>query len=484
MIQQTIKRERVTGKIVQLPDASQQHKDRIDIWNHAAERAVISAVLQVPEVYASVSEILQPGDFHETYYGYVWHSFDRITGRGDPIDMITVADDLDVIKFPSPEGYDGNTALWLAQVASTADRAESAEAYARMVRDSATRMRMIIATDAIKRVAGDRSKYYTIEAAVDEANRLLFAATDQQIKMTDTSMAAAVQGFMDAAEMVRGGGVVRGVGYGYPNIDALLRVSVPGEVSVIAGAPKMGKTTFCLCAARNLALEGKRIAIFTLEQQAQELVSSFTAMETGIAKRAFKGFDLTPKQWLLFNEAMGRIGNWGIHMIDEFPALTPIQLRRRLRTMIQHQRIPLDLVIIDGLWLMQYIDDNGKSLSRTEDRPAAVGYILRDLINVARDFNIPIWITHQYNGDANKRNDKRPRLSDLAESSGAQRNAQVIMGLYRDAYYGITGGTGLTEVHVLADRNGSDAQGQYAEFQYTPERNLFTPFGRVNVSLP
>lgn len=468
------KRERVSGNIVQFTPDSEQILNGMAITNHAAEQAVISAVLRDSSVYASVSEILQPSDFHLLRHGYVWHAFDRLAARGEPIDTITVVDELDAMNYQPVS--DQPLAWWVANLVATADRADSADAYARMVRDAATRLRMVSAAEAIKKVALNREKWFEIDAAIDEANRVLFAATDQQLKTEDTSMLAIVGGLMQTADDVRNGKVARGISYGYPNLDALLKVSVPGEVTIIAGASGMGKTTFCLGAARSLARQSKSIAVFTLEMSKQEITTSFVAMETGIAKRAFKDYDLTKQQWEQFTRAMGIIGNWNIHVIDEFPSLTPIQLRRRLRMMLQHQRIPLDLVIVDGLWLMEYADENGKTFSRSDDRPRAVGLILRDVIQIARAFNLPIWITHQYNDDAKKRNDKRPMMSDLAESSGVRRNSQVIVGLYRDSYYGITDGSGLTEAHILKDRNGSSAVGQHADFDFTGDRNLFTPF--------
>ena len=101
--------------------------------------------------------------------------------------------------------------------------------------------------------------------------------------------------------------------------------------------------------------------------------------------------------------------------------------------------------------------------------------ITRDLIQIGRDFNVPIYLTHQYNGDAYQRKDKRPQMHDLAESAGVRRNAQVILGLYRDSYYGEGDGSTNTEVHVLKDRNGSGAQGQKTEFMFDMARNLFLP---------
>lgn len=450
-----------------------------EIVNLDVEQAVIGAVLRDPSAYASVSEVLQPSDFHLLRHGYVWHAFDRITARGEQIDLITVADELDTLKYTPDTGM--GIPWWLAQLAGAADRVESVEAYARLVRDSATRLRMLAAADDIKRVAMDRQKYSSIDSAIDEANRVLFEATDQQIKRDDTSMSAVIGAYMDQVERARNGELVRGISYGYANIDDLLKAAVPGEITVIAGGEGMGKTTFCLGGVRQLAKRGANVVVFTLEMMQQEIAQIFVSMETGIAKRALKVYDLTDTQFSEFVRASGIVGGWKVHVIDEFPALTTLQARRRLRTLMQAQGVDVDLVVIDGLWLMEYVDQDGKL---EQERPKAVGNILRDLVQIGRDFNVPIWITHQYNGNAWTRQNKRPVMHDLAESAGVRRNAQVIIGLYRDSYYGIEDGNDLTEAHVLKDRNGSGAQGQSVDFKFDPTHNLFLPLMRGNDGRP
>ena len=467
------KRKRVSGQIIKLPVASDQLVHFKDIVNDDAEKAVLGAVLRDPAVYATVSEVLQPGDFHLLRHGYVWHAYDRITARGEQIDMITVADELDSLNYKPDTGE--QVSWWLAQLASTADRVESAETYARIVRDTATRLRILAAADTMKLAALDRQKFSSIDAVIDESNRLLFEATDQQLKRDDTSMSAVIGAYMDQVERSRNGELVRGISYGYANVDDLLKAAVPGEITVIAGGEGMGKTTFCLGGVRNLAKHAANVVVFTLEMMQQEIAQIFVSMETGIAKRALKVYDLTDAQFAEFVKASGIVGNWNVHVVDEFPTLTPLQERRRLRTMIQAQRVDVDLVVIDGLWLMEYVDQDGKI---EPDRPKAVGNILRDLVQIGRDFNVPIWITHQYNGQAWSRQNKRPVMYDLAESAGVRRNAQVIIGLYRDSYYGIEDGNDRTEAHVLKDRNGSGAQGQAVDFKFDPTHNLFLPLMR------
>lgn len=471
------RRKRVTGKRFDMPSATASFPHVQTVTNYDAEQAVIGAVLQDPEVFIYISETLQAGDFHLMAHGYVWHAFERLAEQNKPIDMITVADELRSLDFTPGNYTKDQLGIWLADMIAKADRVQSAEIYAQIVRDTATRLRGIQAGSEIMHIFADREKYYAVADAIEEADRVLFEATEQRVLTVDTSIRAAVHEYMDMAEASRAGTAPPGIDYGYDNLTQLLGRSVPGEVTVFAGNGGMGKTTFCLGAIRELAKRGKCIGIFTQEQQRSELISALAVMETGIAKKAMKGFDLTPPQWGEFNDAMGRIGTWNVHIVDEFNSMTQVQFRTKVRTLMQAQRVSFDLIFIDGLWLMQWVDDRGVLMSGAKDRPLAVSWLLHYLKSVSKDFGVPIWITQQYNDKAEGREDKRPMLTDLAESSGVKRNAQIIIGLYRDNYYRIAGGSDLTEAHILKDRNGG-AQGQLTEFTFNRDRNLPEPYIR------
>lgn len=454
--------------IVQMP--ADFNAIRSALTNEQAEAAVLGAVLREPETYASVSEIVEDAEFSLVFNGYVWKAFERITERGADIDLLTVADELDAQKQLAPDALDR-----LSDYMSNAPRAHSAEVYAAIIHDNAMRLRVCQAAERMKQVAMDKKTYRLSESMVDECNRLLFEATDQNAREADTHMRDIVGEYYETVERAMVTGERRGIQTGLSNLDDLLRGAVPGELTVVAGAEGMGKTTFMMSVARSMARRGYGLAIFTLEMSREEIARILIGMESGIAKRALKALDLTDRQWQQFVDASGVVGNWDLHVIDEFPQLTPIQLRRRLRTLIDAQKQRIDAVIIDGLWLMEPTD-------RVPERHTAVGNITRDLITVARDFHVPIYITHQYNGKAHERNDKRPKMHDLAESAGVRRNAQVILGMYRDSYYGTNedDDDGVTELHCMKDRNGSGAQGRLIKFFFEYSKGLFLPAADID----
>lgn len=470
-------RQHVAGKVIGIGPA---HGAAQGVIRHDAEQAVLGAVLQDPDQFIALSELLQSADFHLRAHGAVWYAFEQLANRNAPIDMITVAAELENLKFKAPEPYTDKIGLWFGELIAKADRSDSAEAYANIVRESAVRMRGIDVGIQIQHLFANSHEYHSLGETIELANQLLFKATEQTITATDTSIRAAAQEYDQIAQAVRLGTMeFAGCDFGYENLNQLLGHAAPGEIVVIAGSSGMGKTTFMLGGVRLLAKRGKRVFIFTQEQKRGELIAAWMAMEAGIAKKALKGFELTSEEWLDFDTALQEIEGWDIHIVDEFNSMTQVQFRTKMRAMIAVLGFVPDLVVIDGLWLMEWVDERGHVMN--DDRPRAVFNITRDLIKISEDLGVPLWIMHQYNDKAEARPDKRPLMSDLAESAGVKRNAKIIIGLYRDDYYKIFDGSPFTEAWVLKDRHG-EAQGQYTEFGFKRDRNLIEPYFRRSLA--
>lgn len=454
-----VKRQRVSGQIVNL-NGSAKPVQLQDIASLDAEKAIIGAVLREPSVFMSTSVILQPADFSQMSHALIWYAFEQIVDRNEEIDPVTVADEMEKRgTWTEQDTYN------LAKLASEAPSASNAEAYARQIREAATTLRTMTALDKMRGIMLDRRQ--SIDHRIDECNRLLFEATEQQTTCENNDIANLISAYYDRVQAGRASAVRPGIPTGFDQIDRLLGGCARGEMWVWAGNDGMGKTSCLLTVARAMAILGLRVAIFSLEMTYDEIMRVFVSMETGIPKLTLKDMSLSNQQWDAFVRATTKIAAWNIHVysVDDFPTLTPIQARRVLRKL--QQETGVDAVIFDGLWLME--DD-----AADEDRPRAVHNITRDLLQMTRDLGIATHITHQYNGEAWKRGkeDRRPRRADLAESAGVRRNAQIILGMYRDAYYQIDNPADITEIHVMKDRSGSGAEGKHVKFRYIETRSL------------
>jgi len=439
--------------------------DIMTLANIDAEEAVLGAILLEPSLHPNVAEILQPADFTILFNGFVWYAFDKLAERNVGIDLLSVSDELEKVK--DLKGVDFATRL--TELMAACPDPMHAEHYARKVRDAATLIRVHRAAAKMQALVEDKTHNMTVDELIDECNKILFLATDQDTSNKDTRADAIISRYFDVVEKGMQGKTPPGVPSGFQELDMLIPGFARGEVTVIGGGEGMGKTSWLLTVIRAVSKQyGLTVAHFSLEMTQDEVMRIMIAMETGIPKDALKSFSLTDLQWRQFVAATGHIAAWPMHIIDEYPALTPIQLRRRLRKLVKDE--PIHLVTIDGLWLMEPTNPS------RDGRPRDVGNIMRDLNEIARDFDVPVVVAHQYNGEQWNRRDKRPKLIDLAESSGVRRNAQVILGLYRDSYYSIDTPVDVTELHILKDRNGR-AQGRKIDLLYDFDRAMFRDIG-------
>lgn len=430
----TIKRDRVAPQIINM------NTPLDPTWSLAderAEEAVIGSVFQKPELYPVLAEILQPADFFFLKNGYIWHACEQLSNAGQGIDLVTVATKMEQLKSP----IQGEELIRdLARMIEAAPDTTNAEQYARAVFAVSLRLRLMNSANEIKSVASDKTA--SIDDVIDQCDHLIYKATNRHAE-TRTDAKSIMADYWTRVETMRNGGINPGILTGFHQLDEQCGGLYPGEVTVLAGSEGMGKTTWALSAARNIAKSGKRVAIFTLEMAQEEIIRAFTAMETGIFKSVLKAFTLSDYQWGLFVKAAGDIAKWPMEIVDEFPTLTPVQCRRKLRKLMNGGDI--DVVIIDGLWLME-------SSEPTNERFRDVTVIMRDLNLIARDFNVPVLITHQYNADVNK--SKYPTVFHLSESAGVRRNAQMIWGLHRASFYDRESVDDATSLYSLKDRNG------------------------------
>ncbi len=426
---------------------------------HEEEDAVLACVLHQPDLFPALSAILQPADFWGLIRGFIWHAFEGLFATGVAIDVLTVA------KFLDDEGKSplkGSELLpELASIMRKAPSIENAEIYARAVRDAALRLRLMNAGAQIQLQAADQS--IPIESLVDASNLAIFEATEQRAEKPTNERQLASH-YYDVMERGKDTGR-RGILTGFPELDRELGGIHEGEVTVLAGGAKMGKTTILLSILRHILTSGLRVALFSLEMSANEDIQrALISIHTHIPRRALKVHDLSPTQWSAFVKGIGEVGAWNLHVIDDFKSLTPLQLRRKMRTLMAVEAF--DLVAIDGLWLMEPTTPD-----KREGRHRDVFNIMRDLTEQAADFALPILITHQYKTGTNN---ARPGLADLSESAGVMRNAQVIIGTSREMEHNRYVAGASAELYVLADRNGDGTGTQetvwFDGFGYTGKR--------------
>lgn len=477
MTAQTAKRERISQNIIPfdstVSDHAQKEWARLEgVLKLAEEAAVLGSVLQDQDLFVQVSNLLEPGDYYSLINGFIWLAFDRISARKVGIDMMTVADELD--KEPRCPLKGEPLMQYLSTLYSAPADRNNIEFYASRVREAALKIRMLKAAESIREAVFEEKN---VDNLIDKSNKLLFDATEQhRVAVTDAK--SIVSEVWDTIESLMQNGASPTIPTGFKTFDRLTAGATPGEVMIIAGSEKMGKTTLLLSWIRNMCKVGRHVLLFSLEMSKAEIVRLLIAMESGVYKDVLKTGQLNEKEFALFIQAAGEVQKWNLNIEDQYKGLKPMQSRREIR--FHQSQHPVEVVAIDGLWLMESDDDK---LNRT-DRTRAVHEITRDLTDQAQLFHVPILITHQYvNRMAAGTAALPPTLYDLSESSSARRNPQFIVGLHRTKEMVAGVEVMQTQLHILGDRNGRST-GEVVNLDYDAKYSLYKEAASCNSNHP
>ncbi|MBI4761825.1 MAG: replicative DNA helicase [Chloroflexota bacterium] len=406
-----------------------------------AEEAVVGAVFINPEVYYDIAQFLSADDFYIHRHKWIWEAFNRLHEQRIPIDLLTVADELERRGQLSEIGGTAYLTSLVNQVPSSLN----AEAYARIVEGYSIRRKMIHAANQIASVAYNEKT--SVDDLMDEAEKAVFNVSERRLKHDLQPIKDVLSSYYDRIDdLAKRPDEIVGVPTGFIDLDKMLTGLQPSDLLIIAGRPGQGKTGFLLSVAKNAGLTHKKhVAIFSLEMSNEQVVQRLIAQETGIDSQRLRTGKLQEHEWPLFTHAIEVFGDTHIYL-DDTPAITPLQLRTKCRRL--HMEFGLDLVIVDYLQLM------GGDV-RTDNRVQEVSYISRNLKILARELNVPVLAAAQLSRAVEQRSDKRPVLSDLRESGSLEQDADIVMFIYRpDQYEKDTVKQNVAEIIVAKHRNG------------------------------
>jgi replicative DNA helicase len=227
------------------------------------------------------------------------------------------------------------------------------------------------------------------------------------------------------------GDFLMGVSTGFRELDWILSGLHPSELIILAARPSVGKTSLAVNIAEHIAIrERKPVAIFSLEMSAEQLVQRMLCSQAGVSAQRMRRLQLTLDEWQLITHAADRLFNAQIY-IDDTSSLSPIELRakcRRLKSKLEGRE--LGLIVVDYLQLMR------SSNRRAENRNQEIGEIARALKQIAREFSVPVLVLSQLSRSVERRENKRPMLSDLRDSGSIEAEADVVLFIHREEYYG------------------------------------------------
>jgi replicative DNA helicase len=412
--------------------------------NLDAEESVLGAMMLSPGAIGAVSEVLSASDFYRESHAKVYRAGLALYGRGEPVDAITLVDELE----GRGELEDVGGKVRIHELAALVPAASNAAHYARIVREMATLRGLIRAGSEIARLGIERDGQDVTEL-VDRAEQVVFELAQSRVSGDFSHIEELLkQSFERITQLYEAGVDVTGVPSGFRDLDHLTSGFQPGNLVILAARPSMGKSGLALCSAANLAVRQEvPVALFTLEMSKAEVTQRLMCSEAKVESQRLRSGKLAPDDWPRLTAACDRLAKAPIY-VDDTGSITLMEIRSKARR-LKMREPGLGLIIVDYLQLMT----TGASV---ENRVQEVSQISRQLKVLARDLDVPVLALSQLSRAVEQRHDKRPILSDLRESGSLEQDADLVLFIYRDEYYNpeTTDQQGLAEVHLSKHRNG------------------------------
>jgi replicative DNA helicase len=412
--------------------------------NTEAEAALLSAILIDDRVLNEVAELLAPSDFYRSAHQKILSAMIELSENQEPIDLVTLTNRLrDKGELDNVGG-----AVYLAQLIDAVPLAINAGHYAKIVHDKAVLRRLIEKGYAI--VKSCFTDQESVDELIDYAERCIFEISERKIKPTFHEVKNLLKGGFEALEIrEKNKGMPTGVPTGFTKLDRLTSGLQNSDLIILAARPSMGKTAFALNVARNAAVEANiPVAFFSLEMAKEQLVMRLLCAESKINSASIRDGFITPRDWEILHKSGCTLHAAPIY-IDDSPDNSTLTIRAKSRRLKMEKG--LGLVIIDYLQLM-------KVTRATERRDLDISEISRALKGLAKELEIPVVALSQLNRQLERRDDKRPRLSDLRESGSLEQDADVVAFIHREEVFkkmeDRIAYEGKAELIVAKQRNG------------------------------
>lgn len=436
------------------------HGGKIPPQNLDAEMSLLGAILIDEEVIINIAELVKAHDFYDKRHATIFTGIIQLYEKHQPVDLLTLTNELQ--RKGELEAVGG--ASYLSELTNYVPTASHAASYAEIVANAAVRRRLIKAGGNITELAFDEES--TIPQILGQSEAELFGVSDASLKQELTSMDEILSdSFERLDELYKNKGAIRGIRTGYRDLDNKTAGLQRSDLIILAARPAMGKTTFVTNLAYNIAtIEKKSVLFFSLEMSKEQLVDRMLADAAGVDSWNIRTGNLSDDDFAKLAEAMGEMAEAPIY-IDDTPGVTVLEMRTKARRAAHNGE--LGLIVIDYLQLMQGSGSAKSSANRVQE----VSEISRGLKLLARELNVPVIALSQLSRSVESRDPKIPQLADLRESGSIEQDADIVMFLYREAYYNPeTERENITDLILAKHRHGPVGT---IELYFHPERLRF-----------
>ena len=427
-----------------------------------AEQSVLGAIISQPSVLPDVIELIKPEYFYNDQHKALYSIMLQMNSMSLPVDIVTVLNEAEKQHiFESPaEGR-----RYLAEIGNMLPSTANIQSYCKIVADKYfLRSLSFVAKTILDEV---QSGEQDAQLLLDSAEQKIYDIRQGKDVRGLVPISEAIAEAYDRLGKISGPDKEKYVGArtGFTLLDSITSGLNKSDLIIIAARPGMGKTSFAMNIATNVARRAeKEVVTFNLEMSKEQIATRILSTEALVESNTLRNGRISGDDWVKLATSAGYLSTLPLY-IDDTASMTVQQMKAKLR-----RTKNLGLVIIDYLQLME-------STSRSDNRVTVISEITRQLKVMAKELNVPVILLSQLSRAVESRTDKRPMLSDLRESGSIEQDADIVLFLYRDSYYNKESQRqNISECIVAKNRHGETGtveliwDGQFTRFS-NPDYN-------------
>jgi len=418
---------------------------RVPPHSTQAEQAVLGGLMLENATWDQVADRVGEADFYRREHQLIFRAVASLAEHNSPFDVVTLAEELERQRVLADVGG----LAYLGALANDTPSAANIRAYADIVREHSVMRQLIrVGTDIADSAFNPEGR--KVDQLLDEAENNVFQIAEQRQKQ-GSGFAPIKDLLVKAVDRIEtlyeSNEPITGVSTGFADLDEMTSGLQASDLVIVAGRPSMGKTTFAMNIAENVAIKsGLPVAVFSMEMPGEQLTLRMMSSLGRIDQHRVRTGKLEDEEWPRLTSAVSILSEANL-FIDDGAALTPTEVRARCRRLMRDQG-RLGLVVIDYLQLMQ-------APSAAENRTNEISLISRNLKALAKELNVPVIALSQLNRSLEQRTNKRPIMSDLRESGAIEQDADLVVFIYRDEVYNEDSpDKGVAEIIIGKQRNG------------------------------
>ena len=447
------------------------------------EKVVLGALMIDSDAFTVVSEMIRPETFYDPRHQKIYGAIQALNLHEKPVDIMTVAEELK----RSGELEEVGGPAYIVELSSHVASSAHIEYHGRILAQKFLARQLIQFASMIETEAFDET--IDVDELMQRAEGSLFELSQknmaQEYTQIDPIVKQAHELLLKAAHNQESGGLT-GISTGFTQLDKITAGWQPSDLVIIAGRPAMGKTSFALSLAKNIAIDSRvPVAFFSLEMNNVQLVNRLLSNVCSISGSKILSGQLDPADWERFDNNIRKMEGAPIY-VDDTPGLSVFELRTKARRLVREHGIKV--LMVDYLQLMN------ANRMRFSSRQEEVSTISRSLKGLAKELNIPVLALSQLNRTVEQRDGiegKRPQLSDLRESGAIEQDADLVLFVHRPEYYRIFQDEkgndlhGKAQIIIAKHRKGAtddvllSFRGEYTRFA-NPDEDSFMPAGLPN----